>query len=716
MRRHRNLRASHRRASECAPRMANVQLLEQRAMPAGNAIASLNGPHLTVLGDNADNSVEVTVLGGNVVVRGLNDTTINGSTDEFVVAVGTNTISGNVHISLGNGDDTILFSRNVNIDGKTDARGGPGDDSIGSTGAVFGAGFDIHGKRGNDTISVQDSEVSGRLWIKTKSGDDVISVTNTTVNGRLKIKSGVGNDAISIKDSTIFQKFSIHAGSGQDDIALQTSTFRSLVKIRTRANADAILLEGSTFEGRVSINAGRNSDSVLLRADNTFNNQFKAFGGDGNNDALEVVAGNVFNGGQLINKFESGTVSPTVISSRFDDPATGVIARAEEADEFFRQLLVDSPQDLTLDVSANSGLTSVGDVLVTRNADFQIDGTATPRSIIDLDTDGDGNFDDGTTTADDDGNFSITTTLQRLDLFGDTSSGNDELDGFQTITVRATDEGGGEQTAETSVDYVVNTVVQYVSNFGTFEVELFDSVTPNTVANFMGYLSRYENSFIHRSVNDFVVQGGGFTVENGVISEVPTDPAINNEYSDQTSNIRRTLAMAQLGGDINSGTSQWFFNTVDNLSLDAVPHTVFGRVVGEGLEVVDDIASQSIFNLADASGLSALNTVPQRAPFIPLAQPLTGTVSTTANSGTVTGTGTLFTQELTSIQGNPDGSRSRISINGTPFEVLAINSDTELEVSTAPTFDATDVQARTDQFIDDDFIRFSAIQEVLQNP
>jgi len=695
--------------------MATVQLLEQRALLAGNAIASLNGPHLTILGDADSNTVEITVLGGNVVVRGLNDTTVNGSS-EFIVASGVNTIGGNIFISLGDGDDTVLFSRNVNVTGKTDIRGGSGDDSIGSINATFGNGLDIHGKRGNDTISIQETDVTGRLWMKTRSGDDVISITDSTINGRLKIKSGVGSDAISVTGTTVSHKFSIHAGMGQDDVSLSNSTFSSLVKMRTRADADAVVLEGNTFQGPLKINNGRNDDSVLVRSGNTFNSLFKVYGGDGNNDAVEIEPDNIFNGGQKIKKVESGTVSPTIVSQRFDDAQTGVIARGEAADEFFRQLLVQNGQDLTLDTSSNSGVLSTGDVLITRDSSFLIDGTATPRSIIDLDTDGDGDFDDGTTTVDDDGNFSITVTLQRLDLFGDTSTGNDELDGFQTITVRATDEAGGEQTETTSVDLVENTVVQFVSNFGTVEVELFNGVTPNTVTNFLGYLTRYTNSIIHRSVADFVIQGGGFVVEDGVITEVSTDPAINNEYSDQTSNIRRTLSMAQLGGDINSGTSQWFFNTVDNLSLDGIPHTVFGRVVGEGMQIVDDIASQSIFDLADASGLSALTSVPQRAPFIPLSDPVIGTLSTTSGNTTITGTGTQFTQQLTSIQGNPDGSRSRISLNGEIFEVDQINSDTELTVTAAPTFTVSDVEARTDQFIDTDFIRFSAIQEILQTP
>ncbi len=154
---------------------------------------------------------------------------------------------------------------------------------------------------------------------------------------------------------------------------------------------------------------------------------------------------------------------------------------------------------------------------------------------------------------------------------------------------------------------LTGTIVRFNSSLGSFNIEMFDQAgagrtrtTPITVANFLNYITqgRYVNDMIHRTVNNFVIQGGGFTgaALPTLFSAVTTNPAIQNEPGN--TNARGTIAMARVGGQINSATSQWFINLNNNAGtapngLDFADQgfTVFGRVLGSGMDVVDAIGA-----------------------------------------------------------------------------------------------------------------------------
>jgi len=92
-------------------------------------------------------------------------------------------------------------------------------------------------------------------------------------------------------------------------------------------------------------------------------------------------------------------------------------------------------------------------------------------------------------------------------------------------------------------------------------------------------------------VPDFVVQGGGFLP--GMVKQDGVRDPIVNEFSPERSNLRGSLAMAKLGGDPDSATSEFFFNLGDNSSnLDTQNggFTVFAHVI-EGVDIVDMIAT-----------------------------------------------------------------------------------------------------------------------------
>jgi len=154
---------------------------------------------------------------------------------------------------------------------------------------------------------------------------------------------------------------------------------------------------------------------------------------------------------------------------------------------------------------------------------------------------------------------------------------------------------------------VVNaTIVEFQTVMGDIEVNLYDNSTSATVTNFLAYVNNgdYTSTVIHRSLPGFVVQGGGLSFDQALpLNSVTTRPAVVNEPV--FSNVRGSIAMAKLDGNPNSATSQWFFNLSNNAAnLDGQNggFTVFGEIVGNGMDVVNAIAALPVFNFGGVVG------------------------------------------------------------------------------------------------------------------
>ena len=148
------------------------------------------------------------------------------------------------------------------------------------------------------------------------------------------------------------------------------------------------------------------------------------------------------------------------------------------------------------------------------------------------------------------------------------------------------------------------TVVEVQTVMGNFQVNLYDSKTPKTVENFLGYVKSgaYFNNVVHRSMDDFIIQAGGYQFDGELpLNELSKAASVVNEP--KLSNVRGTIAMAKLANDPNSATSEWFINLKDNsANLDLQNHgfTVFGQVLGNGMQVVDAIAALQTFDKGPA--------------------------------------------------------------------------------------------------------------------
>jgi cyclophilin family peptidyl-prolyl cis-trans isomerase len=149
---------------------------------------------------------------------------------------------------------------------------------------------------------------------------------------------------------------------------------------------------------------------------------------------------------------------------------------------------------------------------------------------------------------------------------------------------------------------------------GRMVVQLFPSVAPKTVANFISLVSAgfYSDLVWHRIVAGFAIQIGDPTTRNGggnqsAWGQTGSDKRVPLEANATTVaqgcvNDIGYLGMARTS-DPNSGSSQFFINLADNSDLNG-QYTVFGKVIS-GMSVVDAIAALPVNGQCQSSGETA---------------------------------------------------------------------------------------------------------------
>lgn len=172
--------------------------------------------------------------------------------------------------------------------------------------------------------------------------------------------------------------------------------------------------------------------------------------------------------------------------------------------------------------------------------------------------------------------------------------------------------------------------VRLKTNEGDIVLELDARKAPLSTANFLSYVEKgfYEGTVFHRVISNFMIQGGGFAIEEGSLVQKATEAPIRNESQNGLKNSRGTIAMARTN-DPHSATSQFFINVVDNPNLDYPSlggYAVFGEVV-DGMDVVDKIravatGTQSLTNRFPNGQLMSRPTpnVPQQPVIIEWAE------------------------------------------------------------------------------------------------
>ncbi len=127
-------------------------------------------------------------------------------------------------------------------------------------------------------------------------------------------------------------------------------------------------------------------------------------------------------------------------------------------------------------------------------------------------------------------------------------------------------------------------VAVFDTSMGTFRIELYSDLAPNTVANFVELSQKkfYDGVIFHRVIDKFMIQGGDPT---GTGMGGP-GYRIKDEFGEGLKhNAPGILSMANAGP--NTGGSQFFITLVPTPWLDG-HHAIFGHVT-DGMNVVEAI-------------------------------------------------------------------------------------------------------------------------------
>ena len=135
------------------------------------------------------------------------------------------------------------------------------------------------------------------------------------------------------------------------------------------------------------------------------------------------------------------------------------------------------------------------------------------------------------------------------------------------------------------------TLKMHIQDMGVIEIELYPEIAPISVENFLKLCKSgfYENTFFHRVIRDFVIQGGDptGTGAGGPGWRIKGEFAANGVKND-LKHTRGVLSMAR-SMDYNSAGSQFFIMHADAPHLDG-EYAAFGKVT-KGMDVVDDIVA-----------------------------------------------------------------------------------------------------------------------------
>ena len=143
-----------------------------------------------------------------------------------------------------------------------------------------------------------------------------------------------------------------------------------------------------------------------------------------------------------------------------------------------------------------------------------------------------------------------------------------------------------------------------LTNDKTIKVQLETKYAPKSVENFVNLVKQnyFDGTLFHRIIENFMIQTGGYKVEENTLMEMPNVESIEGEFRSNghpENTLKHELGVISMArtSDPNSATSQFFICAATCPWLDG-EYAAFGRTVDEeSKQVVLEVSQVQTGNL-----------------------------------------------------------------------------------------------------------------------
>ncbi len=150
-------------------------------------------------------------------------------------------------------------------------------------------------------------------------------------------------------------------------------------------------------------------------------------------------------------------------------------------------------------------------------------------------------------------------------------------------------------------------VIITLSDERVINLELYPEIAPITVANFLKLVEDkyYDGVIFHRIIANFMIQTGGYYIEDNEIKEKTKTQAIYGEFTSNGhvgNDLKHELGVISMARTniANSATSQFFICSTNTPHLDG-QYAAFGKAIDqESLNVILDLSNAPTVAISQA--------------------------------------------------------------------------------------------------------------------